>query len=243
MSRRTRVFAALVGTAVVALAVSVASASASYHLMKIRAVFLGPPGDSFVELQMTADGQNFVNGQKIDIYNATATGLHPTYILNHDVASGQNQRTILIADTAQPTTPDFLTAGLYTDLNTFKTAGALCYSSIDCVSWGSFTGDANLPTPAGTPIAGGLSTTQVISRSIAGGCATALDNADDTNNSSADFSFGVGFPLRSNATAPTETLCPTPAGTAPPPASKKKKCKKPKKSATSAKKKKCKKRK
>ena len=90
MRRRTRIFAALLGTAIVALAVGAGSASASFHLMKIRAVFLGPPGDSFVELQMTADGQNFVNGQKIDIYNATATGLHPTYILNHDVASGHS---------------------------------------------------------------------------------------------------------------------------------------------------------
>ncbi len=70
----------------------------------------------------------------------------------------------------------------------------------------------------------------------------ALDVADDTNNSSADFALGASTP-RPNATAPTETLCPTP------PTTPKKKCKKKKKKKGTGKyggaaaKKKCKKKK
>jgi hypothetical protein len=230
MRSRTRTFAALLGTAMVALLVSAGSASASFHLMQIRAVFLGPADVSFVELQMYADGQNFVNGQSIDVYNAAGT-MTDHLPLNADVASGQNQRTILIADTAQPTTPDFTKTFLYQALQPNQAAGAVCYSNIDCVSWGgsSFIGNALLPSSAGTPIAGGLSTNQVISRSIARGCPTALDPADDTNDTAADFSFGVGFPVRNNSATPTEVLCPastTPGTTAPTTTPTKKNCKK-----------------
>jgi hypothetical protein len=76
-------------------------------------------------------------------------------------------------------------------------------------------------------------------RSIARGCATQLDAADDTNNSAGDFSIAPPI-QRSNATAPTEAPCtPTTTTTT-------KKCKKKKHkrhSAQSAKKKKCKKKK
>jgi hypothetical protein len=238
MRRRARMFAALMGTAMVALLVSAGSASASFHEMKIRAIFEGPVGASFVELQMYADGQNLVNGQTIDVYhNGSAT--KSTYVLGANVSNAGNQRTILIGDNAT-LNPDFNTGGgLSSDLHSLAGAGAVCYSGIDCASWGSFNNNAVLPTPAGTPMSA-LSTNMVVARTIARGCSTALDTADDTDNTAADFSFVQGaFPVRNNAGVPTETLCPT---STPPPATKKK-CKKPKKSATSAKKKKCKKKK
>lgn len=238
MARRARMFAALLGTSMLALMAAASGASASFHLMKIRAVFLGPSGDSFVELQMTAAGQTFVNGQTIDVYPNSGL-LHSTFGLNHDVSNGANQSTILIGDNAA-LSPDFPTSGnLHTSLQGVSSAGALCYSSIDCVSWGSFTNNAVLPSPAGAPMSG-LSTSQVAVRNIGAGCATALDAADDTNSSLADFGFAVGFPVRNNSTVPTEVPCPTPPTTPPPVA--KKKCKKHKKKAgAQIAKKKCKK--
>ena len=90
---------------------------------------------------------------------------------------------------------------------------------------------------------GAIPNNSSIVRTQARGCATALDAADDTNNSSADFAQGSSTP-RANAVTPTETLCATPT------TKKKKKCKKKKKKkgtgkygSAAAKKKKCKKKK
>jgi hypothetical protein len=44
-------------------------------------------------------------------------------------------------------------------------------------------------------------------RSITRGCGTALDPADDTDNSAADFTVGTVNP-RGNSVTPTETVCP-----------------------------------
>jgi hypothetical protein len=244
MGRGTRRFAVVLGVTSLLL-VGVSSASASYHLVKIRSIFRGPaPSGAFIELQMYADGQNLVGGHQIRVYNAAGT-LFSGFTLPSNVANGQNQRRILLGDSAAPGSPDFTIAGLGTSLTNGAAAGAACWDTVDCVSWGTFSGEANLPSAAGTPIAGGLSGTMVSVRSITRGCPTALDEADDTNDSSADFGLAVGYPMQNNSVTPTETLCasPTPPATTPTP-TKKKKCKKKKhRSAEVAKKKKCKKRK
>ncbi|MGZ5332543.1 MAG: hypothetical protein ACXWD7_01390, partial [Solirubrobacterales bacterium] len=143
--------------------------------------------------------------------------------------------------------PDFTDGLMYQTLNADAAGGAVCYENSDCFSWGGagFTGDAMLPSTAGTP-ASGLSNSQVLARNITPNCATLLEDADDTNSSAADFNFVIGFPLRNNSVAPTETACPLPmtpvAVTAT--TTRKKKCKKKKKrSAVVAKKKHCKKKK
>jgi hypothetical protein len=205
--------------------------------MKIRAIFKGPTDAGFIELQMTAPGQTFVSGQYIQFYGAGGAA-GSKYNFTHDVANGPNQGTILVGDTSTGGNPDFTFSGLGTDLS--LPAGAACYSTIDCVSWGAFTGNSQLPTSAGTPISG-LSTNMIAIRGITRGCATALDEADDTGDGS-DFTFGF-FTPRNNSVSPTETVCPgTTTGT--PPAATKKKCKKKKhRSAEPAKKTKCKKKK
>jgi hypothetical protein len=233
MNRRLRMIALPVAVGVALIAA--APANASFHLMKVRAIFLGPTDGAFVELQMTASGQNFVHGQTIDVYPNTGS-LHSAFVIPSDVANGGNQHTILLGDTSAAGSPDFTLAGLRSSLSNVASAGALCYSGIDCVSWGSFTNNAVLPSPAGTPMSG-LSPSQVAIRGISRGCPTALDDPDDTNNSVADFTFGTFTPTN-NAATPAEVPCPT---TTP---HKKKKCKKKKhRSAESAKKKKCKKKK
>ena len=118
--------------------------------------------------------------------------------------------------------------------------GPLNTTAIDCVSWGAQMGTQPWGTPLALPARDDPE--QHLDRPLPGqGCATALDAADDTNNSSADFALGASTP-RPNATAPTETLCAT--------SKKKKKCKKKKKKkgtgkygSAAAKKKKCKKKK
>jgi len=226
-------FAALTAAAFVSLT---SAAAASFHDVQIRAVFRGPTAvTGFIELQTTAPGQNLVNGQLVKVFNENAT-LSTNFTLNANVPNAESQRTILIGNTATAPTPDFTAASLFMTLNNVAAGGALCYGTIDCVSWGAFTGNALLPSSAGTP-AGQLLTSQVTARGIGRGCATALDTPDDTNDSAADFGLTVGYLPRNNAAAPTEVLCPlTPKPTPP----KAKKCKKKKKKARASAKK-CKK--
>ena len=233
---RFRIAAAAAFTVVLGLMAFAPSAGASFHLMKIRAFFQGPtvqPNLAYVELQMTADGQNLVAGHPMRVC-PPAGNICSAFNLSANVPIGQNQRTVLIGDVGV-TNRDITAAGLGSSLQGFMGGGALCFDNVDCVSWGNYTGTPSSPT--GTPIAGGLPGNQVTERKITAGCATALDEPDDTNSSAADFQSAVGRFGRPNSAVPTEKLCPK----------KKKKCKKKKKKAGSgaaaAKKKKCKKKK
>src|SRR5690242_589132 len=91
---------AAIVSAVSALALLPAPAGASYHLMKISEVFPGTPAapdKAFVELRMVSEGQNFVNGHAITVYNAAGTLVNTTN-MNANVANGENNRTILLGD-------------------------------------------------------------------------------------------------------------------------------------------------
>jgi len=71
--RAKRHFALLVGCGALSAAILAQPASASFHLMKIREVYPGSaaaPTSDFVVLQMTAAGENFVNGHPITLYGA-----------------------------------------------------------------------------------------------------------------------------------------------------------------------------
>ncbi len=217
MRRRglTRVAVALITTLLVALASS--SASASYHLTKIREVYPGSSGagynDAFVELQAYAGGQNLVAGTSISYY--TGAGLNtPTTPLTANVPNGQTQRTILIGDTGVPGR-DFTDANLSNKADRLPPGGgAVCFESplnqpVDCVAWGDYTNTQSLPVgnpvvPAGD--AGGIPNGKSITRSISRGCATLLEASDDTDNSAGDFAATNPTP-RSNTVTPTETAC------------------------------------
>ncbi len=219
-----------------------ASAQATYHENLIREVHEGGATGDYVELQAYAPGQNLVGGKYINTYDGGGTLMTST-LIPADVANGVSQATILIAHDASTPGADVVSASL----NVVNTGGTVCYSTspvgtaaaLDCVAYtsGPTTFPTPPPSPYGTPVSlpGGDLTGKTLVRSIAGGCATTLDAVDDTNNSSADFTVGIGNP-RGNAVTPTETPCP--------PTQAKKKCKKHKKktSAQSAKKK-CKKKK
>jgi hypothetical protein len=243
--------------ALAATGVFAESAPGSYHLAQIRQIHpsSGMFGGEWVELQIPADGENLVTGKVIRTFNST-DGLNSQYVIGsgpgpHPGApNGQNQRTILISSLITPmgVNADFVAP--VAELQMTGQDGAVCYTEnnsptytpIDCVAYGNYMG--SLPG-VGTPaIATPFDST--LERSITKGCATALDAADDTNNSAADFALSTR-PPRNNATLPTESLCPpgNPASSTNPAGNtRKRKCKKKKKSSAEvAKKKKCKKKK
>jgi hypothetical protein len=190
--------------------VAAAPASALFHLMKIREVSPETsPGanDAFVELQMYSAGQNQVAAHTVRFYNAAGSEVHNRALLGPNPPNGQSQRTILIGDTNTPGR-DFTINDMSSEISFTGPGGAICFDEtlIDCVSWGSFNnGGSQAGLPVGSPapaIPSGMSLT----RSIAGGCQTLLEDSDDTNNSSADFSLTSRTP-RPNSVAPTETSC------------------------------------
>lgn len=238
-ARRRAKFAAAL--AVAGLAGAASSASASFHFMKVREVFPDSGTSDYVELQMTAAGQNLVNTHSITVYNSSGM-LSGSFTFTGNVASGANQSTILIGDsgvigadlTPPPSALDIGAGG-----------GAVCWpdgAPSDCVVWGSITTQMFLPDQQSALASpAGVTPGMAIRRTISQGCATLLDGADDTNNSAADFAEAAPNP-RNNSVAPTETACVgiPPITTPTTPAPKKKKCKKAKKRSAAAAKK-CKK--
>ena len=201
----------LIGLSLLIALVLAPSAQANFHVMQIREVAPDPGSASsspYIELQMWAGGQNVVGGHTLSYYDSTAADW-VDFTFPDDADNGGNQRTILIGASnsvgasGSEVTPDFV----WTQLNGIADelgSGAVCFQTIDCVSWGGFNAVA-LPSPAGTD-APAIAQTESLTRSITRGCATALDGADDTNDSAADFAIGAPTP-RNNSTTPTETLC------------------------------------
>jgi hypothetical protein len=258
MNRRLVRIALAAGLSLVGAGSLASTAFASFHLNRIREVHEGgATGGDYVELQAMSAGENLVAGKHIVTYDAGGGEL-TDYTIPSNVANGADQATILVANAATVggVTPDFQAGNMGTgdgNLNVDNTGGTVCYtdssitSALDCVAFDHAADPNPFMTPTFNPpqfgapfiLPGADLDGQSLIRSISRGCATTLDSADDTN-SAADFTLGTGTP-RNNATAPTETPCPTP------PASGKKKCKKKKKHKRSAevakKHKKCKKKK
>lgn len=183
-------------------------AGASFHLIKVREVYLGSasaPESKYVELQMYSSGQEFVKGHSLRTYNASG-GVIGTSTFAADVANGDNQSTILLATPAAEAEFGLAAdAPLGSPAGLLPAGGAVCWEGLDCVSWGSFAG--SLPSPAGAPAAtAGVPAGMALGRTLARGCATALDSADDTNSGAADFGIVAPAP-RPNSVAPVEASC------------------------------------
>jgi hypothetical protein len=193
-----------------------ANALGAHHLTKIREVFPGStahPGAAFIELQLTAAGENqvtFGGGSSVTFYDAGGNPLASgTFVSNPP--NGENQRTILAgcgpAEAAFGVTLD-LTMGCA--FAPSRLGGSACFNSVpfgslDCVRWGAGTIAPAGTSASGTPeaaIPDGMSLT----RSIAAGCSTLFEFADDTNDSAADFEPTTPTP-RPNSVTPTETPC------------------------------------
>ncbi len=177
----------------------------------------GGGGPDYVELQMYADGQNLVGGKFIRTYDSDGM-VQGTFEFPDDVASGESQRTVLVARSdgaLSGVEPDFITPDLV-----LTGEGAVCFgesfalnAAVDCVGYGATFGGiaGDDPSPTGSP-APAPDSGEAIHRTIAPGCATLLEASDDSDDSATDFAVAAPSP-RNNATAPTETPC---ADTAPP---------------------------
>ena len=188
MTRRTLVRMVLVASlAVGGLVTSSAPSDAAFHQMKIVEVFAGTNTDSsadFVELQMWSANQNFVGGHVLHLYSApTYPGepfLRQDCAIPADVPVGANQSRILFATTqAQAALGEHADFTMPPALS--GDGGAVCFEGIDCVAWGSFSGSTTPPTGNPEPA---IPPDQSIHRDLKGGT---LEDADDTDDSAADF--------------------------------------------------------
>jgi hypothetical protein len=247
MGRGTRTLAAFLATAALTLLIGAGSASATFHEMKIREVSPGTDGldNSFLEVQMYAPFQNFLsNGAQVLVCNSNCSPNPVTFSPFANVTNGNSQDTVVFGDSGLGSGSKDFNVNL--NLDAMKVGGAVCYLSEpgyhDCVSWGNFSAESTLTGTYGSVAATGtpapaLSSGMALRRSIAAGCATALEPSDDTNNSGADFAVTTPNP-RPNSVPPTEATC---GSTIPPggqsggsgTAKKKKKCKKHKRGNTS----------
>ena len=223
-ARRPAIVSKGTGVALSLLAVLIvlapASASASFHLMKVREVY--PAGDSsYVELQMFSAGEYLVAGHHLVAYSANGSVASDFSLPSNVSASSPSNSTILIADSgyasAFPSGPSPDEAD--TGLNLSPSAGAVCWtdgSPPDCVSWGAFTGPFPTHVPAlvaGSPASpAGVTAGKALRRSIAPGCPTFLEAEDDTDSSLADFSEQTPGP-RSNSSSIVEHTCAPPVVT------------------------------
>jgi len=208
MTGRASGAAFLVALALCLLALPPSPALATFHLMQAREVYPGSvanPDSEYVELQMYAAGQNLVGGHFLRAYDATGAAVG-TSSFPGNVADGTNQSTMVLATPQAEAEFGFVADGPLAPAGQLTPGGgAVCWETIDCVAWGSFSG--SLPSPAGAPTApGGVPDGMALRRSIGRGCATALDPADDSDQSQGDFEAVFPSP-RPNAVAPSEKTC------------------------------------
>jgi hypothetical protein len=128
-----------------------------------------------------------------------------------DVPGGANQSTIVIATPeAEAQFGIVADAPLSPSGQLSPSGGAVCWESLDCVSWGNFSG--TLPSPAGSPASpAGIPEGMALRRTISAGCATLLEPTDDRDNSATDFAPVFPSP-RTNSIAPTERACASAGG-------------------------------
>ncbi len=194
-------------------------ADAAFHFMKIREIFPGTassPSAQYIELQMYSANQTQLSGHAITVYNATGTSVG-SFAFTGNVSTGTTQSTVLIA-TTQAVTLFGISADLTMTAVIPSAAGAVCFDTIDCVSWGNFTG--TLGSSAGTPFnqnGGGLTIGHAIRRDISAGTSTLLEASDDTNNSNNDFDCVATAQPKNNAGSSGSYTDASPCGATPTP--------------------------
>ena len=214
---RTRTCLALATCLVIGLFAAV-PAQASFHLMKIREVFTGTsmsPDADYIVLQSTAPGQHLLTNHRMNFFHADGTASGGC-LFSSNPSAAANQQFYLAAQSIAVTMFSVTADCPYDAGDALQAAGgAVCWDNthIDCMAYGSFNNSlAMLPvgTPAPAPPDG-----MSLTRTIARGCTTALDDADDTNDSAADFS--VTAPNPRNSSSPiTETPCQNGSGSGAP---------------------------
>jgi hypothetical protein len=173
-------------------------ARAAFHLVMVTEVFPGyasSPSAQYVELQMYAPGQNFVQGHSVQVFDATG-GLLGTFTFAANVPNGANQASLLIA-TAEAQALFGVTADLAMTPLIAPAGGKVCFTgSSDCMSWGAYAGST---VGVGSPFRpAGLTLGESAQRRLDRGTPGILDESDDTNDSANDFVAAPPTP-RNNA--------------------------------------------
>lgn len=202
-ARKLRLLLGAIASLTTLAMVSPPPASADFHLVSIREVFpgtLAQPDAEYVEFQAYTSGQNFVAGHSVTFYDSRGASTAETF--DADVSNGSNQMTFVMATPAAESQFGIVAdEGMAAHLD--PAGGAVCWASLDCVSWGSFSGF--LPSSAGTPAAA-IPDGIALRRTISPGCPTLLEASDDRDNSAVDFSAVFPNP-RSNSVVPSERAC------------------------------------
>jgi hypothetical protein len=187
-------------------ALTAAPAAATFHEISIREVYAGSAAQSnsqYVELQAWSAGQNFVAGHALTTYDASGK-VTDTATFSAMVNNGANQSTILLASPAAEAQFGVAADKALAGDALSPAGGAVCWETLDCVSWGGFSGP--LLGSAGPPAAA-IPDGMALRRSISPGCPTLLEESDDHDNSAADFLAVFPAP-RPNSAAPSEHACP-----------------------------------
>jgi hypothetical protein len=193
--------------AAAALAGSAAPASADFHLVMIREVYPGSvagPDAEYVELQAYASGQHVVAGHSVSFLDAAGSKVGSA-TFGSNVANGANQMTLLVATPAAESSFGVVADAEMPAGRLDSAGGAVCWESLDCVAWGSFSGGATSPVGARADPAG-IPDGMALRRTIAPGCPTLLEASDDRNDSATDFADAFPAP-RPNSVSPTERAC------------------------------------
>lgn len=161
---------------------------------------------------MYAPEQNFVANHFVTLLDANGEVIK-TLTFSEDLPSPSvTLQTILIGDdgveAAFGVKPDLIDSGFKVP----AAGGAVCWDTIDCASWGDFSGTTT-PTsgvPADPP---GIPDGLALRRFTSGGnCGNRLDGADDSDDSEEDFGDATPAPV-SYATVPPEPECTSPLPT------------------------------
>ena len=187
-----------------------APASATFHLMKIRAVY--PHGNAgYVELQLLETGEYQVGGHHLVSYNADGSVANDFQLPTNASPSSPANATILIAGSGYAGSPS--ADEVDSSMNLSAAGGAVCWvegEPPDCVAWGNFSAAhpaANPELLVGNPASpGGVTAGKALERSIAAICPTFLEAGDDTDDSATDFSEQTPNP-RSNSSTVVEERC------------------------------------
>jgi len=191
--------------ALIAALTAAAPALATFHLIKVKEVFPGTvasPNAQYVMLQSYAAGQNMLTGHAIHVFDAHGVEI-TSFAFANSVANSASQMTVLIATAEAKTLFGFSTVDLTMTAALALTGGKVCYETLDCVSWGSYSGGAiGTGVPFNAPV--GLEQGRAMQRRLdIAGSPTVLDAADDTNDSANDFLFMTPAPMNNAGTAGT----------------------------------------
>ncbi len=195
-SRGSRLAAGALAAAALAACVPAAQA---HHDILVREVrpSTADPTRVFIELQALRQGQNDVAGFPVHSWDAAGLTRHD-FLLPGNVADARSQGTILIGGPGLAGVADFVDPGLALS----PAGGAVCFAEAnppDCVAWGSFPLNGDLPFPGAGPRAPAVPEGLSLTRTIERGCATALDSPDDRNNSLQDLALTSPTPHPNSA--------------------------------------------